>query len=166
MSPSLSIAANLSPDIRQRLAIEVLSKSKPVSHLAAEHQVSRKFVYRQVNKAAVLSEGDPMFVSHSPRTLGQRLGYQGIYYMVKDLAKAAGLENVHPHSGRHTFASRLLENGMDAFLAMKLTRHRSIQAFKVYTHEVQYQAAKADYCRGQGEEGRSVMSLEEILKMG
>jgi integrase/recombinase XerD len=74
--------------------------------------------------------------------------YQGIYSMVKDWAKAAGLENVHPHSGRHTFASRLLENGMDAFLAMKLTRHRSIQAFKTYTHELQYQAAKADYWRG------------------
>jgi hypothetical protein len=34
-------------------AIEVLSKSKPVSHLATEHQVSRKFVYQQVNKAEV-----------------------------------------------------------------------------------------------------------------
>jgi hypothetical protein len=53
MSPSLSIAANLSPDICQKLAIEVLSKPKPVSHLATEHQVSRKFVYRQGNKAAV-----------------------------------------------------------------------------------------------------------------
>jgi hypothetical protein len=53
MSPSLSIAANLSPDIRQKLAIEMLSKSKPVSHLATDHQVSRKFVYRQGNKAAV-----------------------------------------------------------------------------------------------------------------
>jgi hypothetical protein len=53
MSPSLSIAANLSPIIRQKLAIEVLAKSKPVSNLAAEHQVSRKFVYQQSNKAAV-----------------------------------------------------------------------------------------------------------------
>jgi hypothetical protein len=43
---------------------------------------------------------------------------------------------------------------MDAFLAMKLTRHRLIQAFKTYTHEVQYQAAKADYGRGQGVGGR------------
>jgi hypothetical protein len=53
MSPSLSIAANLSPIIRQKLAIEVLAKSKPVSDLAAEHPVSRKFMYRQVNKAEV-----------------------------------------------------------------------------------------------------------------
>ena len=57
MIPSLSIAANLSPVIRQRLVIEVLAMKKPVSDLAAEHQVSRKFLYRQVNKAEVaLSE--------------------------------------------------------------------------------------------------------------
>ncbi len=51
MSPSLSVAASLAPDIRQQLAIEVLAKSKPVSHLATEHQVSRKFVYQQGHKA-------------------------------------------------------------------------------------------------------------------
>jgi integrase/recombinase XerD len=131
------------------------------------HEAIREYLLeRWIQTQEKLSESDPMFVSHSPKTLGQRLGYQGIYYMVKDLAKAAGLENVHPHSGRHTFASQLLENGMDAFLAMKLTRHRSIQAFKTYTHEVQYQAAKTDYWKGQGEEGRSAMSLEEILGGG
>jgi integrase/recombinase XerD len=43
--------------------------------------------------------------------------------MVKDLAASAGLENIHPHRGRHTFASRLIEDGMDAYLAMQLTRH-------------------------------------------
>ena len=51
MSPSPSIAASLPPDFRQKLSIEVLSKSKPVSHLAREHQVSRKFLYQQGNKA-------------------------------------------------------------------------------------------------------------------
>ena len=51
MSPSLSVATSLPPDIRQKLAIEVLAKSKPVSHLATEHQVSRKFLYHQGHKA-------------------------------------------------------------------------------------------------------------------
>jgi integrase/recombinase XerD len=131
------------------------------------HEAIREYLLeRWIQTQEKLSESDPMFVSRSPRTLGQRLGYQGIYYMVKDLAKAAGLENVHLHNGRHTFASRLLENGMDAFLAMKLTRHRSIQVLKTYTHEVQYQAAKDDYWRGQGGKVRSAMRLEEILVRG
>jgi len=51
MSPILSVAASLAPDIRSQLAIEVLAKTKPISHLATEHQVSRKFVYDQGDKA-------------------------------------------------------------------------------------------------------------------
>jgi integrase/recombinase XerD len=119
---------------------------------------------RWIQSQGSLSESDPMFVSHSPKSLGQRLGYQGIYYMVKDLAKAAGLENIHPHRGRHTFASRLIEDGMDAYLAMQLTRHRSVQAFKTYSNKVRYQAAKTAYWKGQGEKGREVQSLEELLE--
>jgi len=51
MSPNLSVAASLPPDIRKVIAIQVLSKSEPVSHLSAKHQVSRKFVYQQEHKA-------------------------------------------------------------------------------------------------------------------
>ena len=51
MSPALSIAASLSPDIRQDIGIQVLSHSQPISHLADQHQVSRKFIYQQGNKA-------------------------------------------------------------------------------------------------------------------
>ena len=51
MSPALSIAASLSPDIRQEIGIQVLSRSQPISHIAATHQVSRKFVYQQGDKA-------------------------------------------------------------------------------------------------------------------
>ena len=51
MSPALSIAANLSLDVRQDIGIQVLARSQPISHLAATHQVSRKFVYQQGNKA-------------------------------------------------------------------------------------------------------------------
>ena len=37
MSSSTSVAATLSPEIRQQIAIEALAKSKPISHLASEH---------------------------------------------------------------------------------------------------------------------------------
>jgi integrase/recombinase XerD len=121
---------------------------------------------RSRQKEGNLSESDPMFVSHSPKTRGQRLGYQGIYYMIKDLAKAAGLVGIYPHRGRHTFASKLIEDGMDAYLAMQLTRHRSVQAFKVYSNKVRYQAAKTAYWKGQGEPERSPLALEDLLAKG
>ncbi|MGH2415656.1 MAG: hypothetical protein ACRDEA_18580, partial [Microcystaceae cyanobacterium] len=51
MSPSTSVAASLSPSTRKDLALRVLSKAEPVSYLAAQHQVSRKFLYQQRQKA-------------------------------------------------------------------------------------------------------------------
>ena len=51
MSPTLSIAASPSPDIRQDIGIQVLARTEPISGLAAKHQVSRKFVYQQGDKA-------------------------------------------------------------------------------------------------------------------
>ena len=51
MSPVLSVAASLSPTVRQDIGIQVLSRSFPISQLADQHQVSRKFVYQQGDKA-------------------------------------------------------------------------------------------------------------------
>ncbi|MEM8810907.1 MAG: hypothetical protein AAGF01_33265 [Cyanobacteria bacterium P01_G01_bin.38] len=51
MSSSLSVAASLSAEVRKDIGIQMLSRSQPVSHLAAQHEVSRKFVYQQGDKA-------------------------------------------------------------------------------------------------------------------
>ena len=54
MSSPFSIAATLRPDERQQLAIEAMAKTKPITHLAEEYQVSRKFVRAQSEKAKVV----------------------------------------------------------------------------------------------------------------
>ena len=51
MSQSSSVASTLPPAKRKQLAIEVLSKAEPVTHMAAREQVSRKFIYQQKQKA-------------------------------------------------------------------------------------------------------------------
>ena len=51
MSPTASVAASLPPDIRQAIGIQVLSRAEAVSHLAEQHQVSRKFIYQQGQQA-------------------------------------------------------------------------------------------------------------------
>jgi hypothetical protein len=57
MSSNPSVAASLLPSTRQKLGIGVVANVKPVSQLAAENQVSRKFVYQQGQKAkAALDE--------------------------------------------------------------------------------------------------------------
>ncbi len=47
----ISIAATLSSSKRQFLATKVLAKSQPVIELSREHNVSRKFLYQQADKA-------------------------------------------------------------------------------------------------------------------
>jgi hypothetical protein len=44
-------AQALAPAQRQRLAVEALAGSQPITRLAQDHEVSRKFVYQQAGKA-------------------------------------------------------------------------------------------------------------------
>jgi hypothetical protein len=44
-------ANHLDPQQRQRLALDALAGTLPIRHLADEHDVSRKFVYQQTDKA-------------------------------------------------------------------------------------------------------------------
>ena len=104
MSPALSIAASLSPDIRQDIGIQVLARTEPISHIASTHQVSRKFVYQQGDKAQQAldesfapSQGDDDVLFHLPVTknwlyqliLGLVLichsSYRGVVELFRDL---------------------------------------------------------------------------------
>jgi hypothetical protein len=50
--PQQSIsAAKLPPEQRKNLAINVLAKAEPISHIASKHGISRKFLYQQAAKA-------------------------------------------------------------------------------------------------------------------
>ena len=49
--PVPNLASGLGPDQRKELSIQALAGQEPVAQLAARHQVSRKFVYRQAHLA-------------------------------------------------------------------------------------------------------------------
>jgi hypothetical protein len=73
-TPSLA-AAQFTPVQRQHLSLQVLSRTQPLAHLAAEHGVSRKFCYQQAHKAqAALDQAfdpppaDPQVLFHLPVT--------------------------------------------------------------------------------------------------
>ena len=50
-SPTPCPAKGLDPAQRRRLALDALNGSAPISRIAQQHQVSRKFVYHQAHKA-------------------------------------------------------------------------------------------------------------------
>jgi integrase/recombinase XerD len=111
-------------------------------------------------------EADPIFVSYSHRNYGDRLGYEGIYKMFKQVAQAAGLPDIHPHRGRHTFISGLVSGKVDAYLGMALTRQKSVKAYKVYSEAVRYEAARAAFFESRGMKERKPVSLEQMLERG
>lgn len=94
----------------------------------------------------------PLFLSHSRNNTGERLTYQGLYYLIKQLGEAAGIANLHPHQFRHTFATALLLQGVDSLSAMTLTRHRSIASLERYAKRAKAAAAERAFYAAIGEE--------------
>lgn len=48
--------------------------------------------------------------------------------------KTAGIENVTPHTFRHTFATRLAQRGVDLYKIAKLLGHKDIRMTQRYSH--------------------------------
>ena len=71
-----------------------------------------------------------LFLNHH----GQRLTRQGIWHMLKEVSKRAGLGfTVSPHQLRHSFATHLLENGADVRSVQELLGHASVTTTQIYT---------------------------------
>jgi len=83
----------------------------------------------ELNNYSKLVEGDILFQS----SRGGKLTIKTIQQIVKSSSKKAGIKKrVYPHLLRHSFATHLLENGVDLRIIQKLLGHSDIKTTQIY----------------------------------
>ncbi len=71
-----------------------------------------------------------LFVSKA----GKALTRGDVYNLVQAYAAKVGLENVSPHTMRHSFATHLLQRGADSRSVQAMLGHSDISTTQIYTH--------------------------------
>ncbi len=66
--------------------------------------------------------------------LGTAIDRQTIFRFVKEYAAKAGLDDVSPHTLRHSFATHLMQHGADSRSVQAMLGHADISTTQIYTH--------------------------------
>ncbi len=90
-----------------------------------------------------LFNGQPL-ANRAGGDFDSRYSQRGVQWVIKKAGKQAGIQkDVHVHSLRHTFATHLLEDGVDIVTLKNLLGHENIETTLVYLQIAQLQTQKA-----------------------
>lgn len=122
-------------NLRQR-SIKVMGKGRKerIVPFTNACKVTLEAYMKSVRPELLKKTKDPkpnLFLNNSGRPLTTR----GLEYILDEIERKTGNNlGLHPHILRHSFATHLLENGLDLREIQELLGHESINATQVYTH--------------------------------
>lgn len=121
---------------RERMAFLSESAMQDIREYVTDwHELAKAdktpFYTASLSKKKAFPGKSPVFISHT----GTALSARSVGRMLTELAKKGKLgREIHPHLFRHSFATHLLNQGVDLRLVQELLGHVSIRSTQVYTH--------------------------------
>lgn len=113
-------------------SIRIMGKGKKERYI----QIGEPSILKLLNEYYVLHENEIknsgyFFVNR----LGKRFTEQSIRLMLRKYAKNAGIEqHITPHMFRHSFATYLIEEGVDISYVQRILGHSSIKTTQIYIY--------------------------------
>lgn len=91
-------------------------------------------IIKERQTEALLEEKSPYVFPLIKEIDGTKKNYQRVLRALKTWARSAEIDEkkLHFHSGRHTFATNVLESGGDIYTVSKLLGHKDISATQIY----------------------------------
>lgn len=100
----------------------------PIGDFAKEYLLKYLF---EVRGKYDIYRSNYFFLNH----FGKPLSRQYFWKIIKKYTEDAGITiNVTPHTLRHSFATHLLENGLDLRMVQEMLGHSNITTTQIYTH--------------------------------